>query len=345
MKREAGLDLIRITGVLFVISVHHFLYNGFYSEPQTGLLMWAADSFRWLCFCCNGLFMMLTGYLKSQKRLDSRYYTGLVSLLVGYVLCCIVIFPLQSRLITEELTLAEWGYKLISFGNYAWYVEMYIGLILFSPVVNLALAQIKGKKALLGTVGILFVLTGLPSLTTWHIAPDYWTGIYPVTYYVLGAVIRRIQPDVKPWQGLGAAALICMGLGGMSVMTAEGSFSTGYTQGYGGFWTTMIALSVFLGLYRVKPGQNVCRGLQWLSGGCYEGFMLSLIPDLWAYKLLTQWHTPEKWPLLYVCVTVPIFVVSLLAGKLMHTLALRLTGLLPGFHESAAPKFKVKSGS
>ena len=345
MKREAGPDLIRVTGVLFVVSLHQFLYNGFYSQTQDGLLMWAADTFRWLFFCCNGIFMMLTGYLKSTKPFDKRYYKGLVPILVSYVLCCIVIFPLQHLLLTEKLPFSEWMDKLFGFGNYAWYVEMYIGLILFSPIVNLGLSQIQGRRGLLAIAGVLFCMTALPSLTTFNLAPDYWSALYPVTYYVLGTVIRRLQPDVKPWQGLGAAMLICMGLGAMSILTAEKGFSSGYTQGYGGFWTTLITLAVFLGLYRVKPGQKVSKALAWAAGGCYEGFMLSLIPDLWAYGLVKQWHSPEKWPLVYLCVTIPIFIVSLLAGKAVHALSGKIVGLLPGFWEKDHGKFKAKSGS
>ena len=55
MKRQSGIDLIRITGLLFVVGVHQFLYNRFYYEPQIGFWMWSADVWRWLFFCCNGI--------------------------------------------------------------------------------------------------------------------------------------------------------------------------------------------------------------------------------------------------------------------------------------------------
>ena len=66
-NREPGIDLIRCVGLFFVVGVHSFLKNGFYYEPQVGAVMWAADSVRWLFYCCNGIFLLLTGYLKSTK--------------------------------------------------------------------------------------------------------------------------------------------------------------------------------------------------------------------------------------------------------------------------------------
>lgn len=321
MKRQPGIDLVRCVGLLFVASLHQFLYNGFYSQPQTGILMWSADTWRWLFFCCNGIFMMLTGYLKSSKPFKKGYFRGLVPVLIGYVLCCFIIFPFQSQLITEELTFREWMEKLVGFGNYAWYVEMYIGLILFSPVLNLALANIKEDKQLIALAGLMIFLTALPSATPLILVPDFWTGFYPVTYYVIGAVICRLQPKVKWWQGLGGAMLVCMGLAVVSIVTTDRGFSSGFTQGYGGFWTTVVTTCVFLGLYRVDLGERAGKCLAWISGGVYEGYMLTLIPDLWLYPMVRQWHKPEYWPLVYVCITIPIFLFAIISGKLVHTAA------------------------
>lgn len=64
--REPGLDLLRCLALLLVITFHSFLYNGFYSQPQSGAAMLAANAVRWLSVSCIGIFLMLTGYLKSQ---------------------------------------------------------------------------------------------------------------------------------------------------------------------------------------------------------------------------------------------------------------------------------------
>ena len=99
----------------------------------------------------------------------------------------------------------------------------------------------------------------------------------------------------------------------------------GFSQGYGGFWITAIGVFLFLGLYRLPIGNKCAKALAWLAGGCFEGYILSRLFDVWVYAQFPQWHCPEKYPIAYVCITIPIFIVSLLLGKAVHTLAEKLT--------------------
>ena len=323
-NRQPGIDLLRCLGLLFVNCLHSFLYNGFYYENQTGILMWAADSLLWLFYICNGLFMTLTGYLKCEKPLSKGYYRSLLPVLVGYVLTCLISFPIRHYLLGEKLTLLEWLQKLVTFGNYAWYIEMYIGLLLISPIINFALGQLKTQKQLLWAAGTMFILSALPSITPLDLIPDYWTSLYPITYYCIGAVIRKLQPNWNRPACLGLAAVTALWTGFATLISTDGKFSDGFGQGYGGFWITAIILLLFIGLYRVNPGEKISKLLGWLSGGVFEGYLLSRLLDVWIYNTVPQWHTPAMYPVILVCITVPVFIVSILAGKLLHELALRI---------------------
>ena len=240
-QREYGVDLFRCMGLLFVNALHACLYNGFYSEAQQGALMWAANSFRWLFYGCNSMFMLMTGYLKSGRPWTKGYYKGLVAVLVGYVLTCLITYPIRYYCIGEQVDMAEWVKRFFTFSNYSWYVEMYIGLFLLSPILNLAVNSISDKKRLYLLVLTMVVMTALPAETkrlspdgSYSLIPDYWTSLYPVTLYLIGATIRKTNPKLPAWVGLGIAAATAMGLGLTSLLTATKGFSSGYTQGYGG---------------------------------------------------------------------------------------------------------------
>lgn len=324
-KRQTGPDILRCLALFFVNGVHSFLYNGFYSRPQIGTEIWLGNSLRWLFFGCIGIFLMLTGYLKSTKKPDRQYFFGLIPILVGYALTCIVSFPIRHFLLNDKLTLWQWIDKFFTFGNYAWYVEMYIGLILISPVINLALQQLKTPKQLITAAVIAFVITALPSVTGSNWIPSYWTALYPFTYYILGAVIRRLQPKLHAGLGLFLTAVWTGIMGLISLLMTDKGFSEGLTQGYGGFWVTVMVVLLFLSLYRIELKGLGARVLAWMAGGCFEGYLLSRLLDVWIYGTVPQWHSPEYYPLILLCITVPVFLFSILSGKAVHAITLVVT--------------------
>ncbi len=325
MKRESGADLFRIMGLLFVNTLHACLYNGFYYEAQQGAAMWAANSVRWLVFGCNAMFMLLTGYLKSASPWNRKYYKSLVAVLVGYVLTCLISYPIRYFCLGEKEVLSTWLTWFVTFSNYAWYVEMYIGLFLFSPLINLALDQIqKPKRLWMVTAGLLIITVGY-SATTMDLLPDYWGALYPLTLYTLGAVIRRTKPKIPVWLCLPVAALTAMGLGFATMKTATDGFYSGFSQGYGGFWVVLMVTMLFLGVYRLRVGERTGRVLAWVSGGVFEGYILSRLLDVWIYDTVRQWHSPEHYPLIFLWITLPVFIVSLLSGKIVNMLSGAIT--------------------
>lgn len=324
--REPGIDLVRITGLFFVVGVHFFLYNGFYYENQQGAAIWLADCLRWLFFSCNGIFMMLTGYLRCGKALSRGYYRCLVPALKAYIAVALISMPLRQFVFGDTRSLTEWIGKFFGFGGayYGWYIGMYIGLIFLSPVINLAIANLDPQKLTFLTLSFL-TATALPSLTALELFPSWWEGSYPLTYYLIGAAIANLRPKISPLICWSAALGTALFLGTVTYFTATSTCSTGFTQGYGGFFITAIAVSVFLGTYRANPGRKVCAALKWFSGAFPEGYLLSHLLDAWVYNLFPQWKTPEKYPIAFFALTIPIFCFSAVFGKLLHSLLTKIT--------------------
>jgi len=346
-EREYGVDLYRCVGLLFVNALHACLYNGFYSEPQLGAGMLFADTFRWLFYGCNSMFMLMTGYLKSGSTWGRGYYKSLVAVIVGYILTCVISYPIRYFLIGETDPLPVWIQRFFTFSNYAWYVEMYIGLILFSPIINLAVNSIHDNKRLFLLAITMVVLSSLPAETrvegpdgNYALIPDYWSSLYPMTLYVIGAVIRKTKPDIPGWLGLSVAFLVAFGLGITSLMTATAKFTSGYTTGYGGFWIIVMVTGLFLGLYRRKIPEKAGKALAWISGGVFEGYILSRLLDVWIYDTVKQWHDPRYYWLIFICITVPVFLISLTAGKAVHEVSAAITKFLYRSAEKITKKFQ-----
>ena len=329
-KRQPGIDLVRSVAFLFVVGVHFNLYNGFYYALHEGPAMVAAESFRWLFFSCNGLYMTLTGYLISTKPWSRRYYKSLIPVLLTYVLTSAVSIPVRAFCFREAFTFWEWAEKFMSFAAdyYGWYIKMYVGLLLISPILNRAMEGME-KRGLLAMLGTMLFLTALPSATTLTFAPNYWVSLYPLTFYVLGAVIRRLQPRPKPIFCLLMAVLTAFALGLINYFCCLGEkYENRIGQDYGGFWITLIVAAVFLGLYRLQPGPKAQKLLRFLASGSLGGYLMSHLLEAWVYKTFSFSHTPALYPIAFLTLTVPIFFLSAVLGNLIRVLVNRMTARL-----------------
>ena len=325
-KREPGPDLLRCVAFLFVVTYHSFLFNGFFYQPQTGTAMWLANSTRYLSACCNGIFMMLTGYLKCENTDFKSSCRSLVPVLLGYFLAAVVSIPIRHFAFSDVQPLSVWVSRLFGFGGcyYGWYVEMYIGLALLSPFVNMVLKKLEESKRLLLFAFVMLMLTAFPGATPWGILPDYWQGLYPLTYYVLGAVVRKCEPKIPSWAGILGALMVALILGGVTLLSTDGDFRDGINWDFEAVWIVLIAVCLFLSLYRLRIPAVLARLLRFGAGGCFGGYLLSHLLDGWCYRLIPQWHTPVSYLLIFLCITLPIFVLSMLGGKLLQKLTQRL---------------------
>lgn len=328
-KRDANLDLIRSVAVLSVISIHSFLNNGFYYEPVQGSSMFWGCVLRSMSMICVPLFLMLTGYLMSTSKVDwnrlseeaegnvfrmaYQLYKGLGKTLGTYFLCNTVILCYIMLAKKELLSPYQIVTNYTSFDQYAWYIEMYIGLYLLIPFLNLIYQGVPNEKAKKVLLAVLILLTTAPSLInsfdlssrtglihpsmsqhTSILIPDWWISLYPVTYYFLGAYIREKREKIKDGIGKNALLLIAAMLL-FGVYCWYRSIGTCFVDGkwcdWGGYINMIDTVLIFLLLLRI-PMDGAPKALKWvlewiskLSLGMY---LLSWIFDQRYYSRLNS---------------------------------------------------------
>ena len=88
-QRNIGLDLTRILAFLSVVSVHFFLNTDFYKIPIKGKRMLVLATLRTSFMVCVPLFLLLTGYLVSYKKISleaeslKKYYKKIIQVLLS----------------------------------------------------------------------------------------------------------------------------------------------------------------------------------------------------------------------------------------------------------------------
>ena len=215
-ERVLGLDIVRVLAIVFVFITHAINIRGVLNVNQLSFKWTIYMIFRFLAMTSVPLFLLLTGYLNNKKEISKKYYKGIVPLIFSYVVISIVEI-IATAFYTHISTGAPFSINIplsiiqilnFSANGYAWYFEMYIGLFLLIPFLNILYDNLNDKKTKQVLIGSLAFLTFLPQVAQtfqacdmWlNITPDYWQITYPLTYFFIGKYIHEFKPNLKLWK-------------------------------------------------------------------------------------------------------------------------------------------------
>jgi len=307
-KRYFGLDLIRAIAVLFVPAVHFFKNSSFYDVNLVGKKMFVLTFFRWLFFLCVPLFLLLTGYLKSNVEPGKKgYFKGLVKIITSYVFISIVSLIFRKFYLHENITFLNGLIYTLDFSapsRNAWYIEMYIGLFILIPYLNVLYKNLKSKKykqylifSLIAIASISPVINMIKTNGMYIKAiPDWWVNIYPLTYYFIGAYIKEYQIEIDNKKGI----LVFIGiLLAETIITYAYSykqhFSWGFFGGYNCIITIILSTLLFTMLYKTNWYKNwIKKPITLISEISLDIYLLSWISDNLIFTALNNYFVKPK---------------------------------------------------
>lgn len=356
-----------VTGMGPIEGLISYFSTGNYSDLH-GPQMFLMIQMRTFFGVCVPLFMILTGYLMSKKELSRGYYKGIRKTLIIFVLATIACMVFKSIhqnptaknafynlnfevmfdaiKATEKYDLKHYILGTLDFtgANYSWYIEMYIGLFLMAPFLNLGYNKLKSKRQKQILLATFLFLTVAPTVfnifnfdtATWwvtptendtyqKIIPSFWMGLYPIAYYYVGAYIREfgIKMKTKPMIFL---LLICQFLFGAFCFFRSygGTFkSSTYVYWYG-FEPFVLSTLLFVLLSRIKTKNwhpRVKTVLWRISDLALGIYLMSYVFDELIYESLKA-NVPvmvDRLP--YYFITVPLcFICAMAASFLLNLL-------------------------
>jgi surface polysaccharide O-acyltransferase-like enzyme len=347
-NRNPAMDILRIVAVLCVISIHFFYHTGYYNTTADNVPMYFATVLRTLFSVCVPLFMILSGFLLCNKTLKKGYYSGIRKTIIVYILVAIACIIYKSCNGSYTLTTLTFFTGIFDFtgANYSWYIEMYIGLFLIVPFLNIIYKNLDSRKQKNILLITLIAITILPSLfnafkfdsyewwanpatdtDTQKLMPSWWVGIYPITYYFTGCYIREYGTKIKNVFLIIALVIAIFGFGTFNFYRCYGStFTTANYVYWNGIEPYVMSVLIFLIISKLKlENINVkAKFALWKISDLVLGtYLLSFIFDaIYYYEFLNK-NTTDFYarfpfmPLMILCV----FVSALISSGIINLIA------------------------
>lgn len=316
-KRILGIDIVRFVAFLFVPCVHFFLNNGFYTYPVQGKRMFIMLVMRWLFFTCVPLFMLLTGYLNGKRKVNKEHYKNIIPILISYLFICVITIIFKIVYLDEKQSIIQWIMTIFNYSasNYAWYIEMYIGLFLLIPFLNILYDNLKtkGQKSLL--VGVMLFSTALPPILNLKsglkLIPDYWIDMYPITYYFLGRYIKDYPIKIKKSICIILIFAICLIESIITYAACYGKhFNWGCLGGYNALPTLIVTLLIFLLFYDLDIKNRFVRFfIHDIAKLSLDMYLISYIFDTLFYAPILEKTESTIETLPYFFTVVPLVIV------------------------------------
>ncbi len=359
------MDVIRCFALFCVISVHFLKHIGFYGEPVIGTSMYFLTVIRAAWTICVPLFLMLSGYLLKNKQPTPKYYKKLVKTLFIYALasvCCSVSAAYFQG--TGPISAAAVIKGILSFSGapYAWYVHMYIGLFLLIPYLNILYANLGSQKSKRFFLLTLLILTALPGILNiyrfdnpqwWltpssdssydQLIPSWWSNLYPITYYILGAYLQEFPLRMKRRANVLWILLVNIAAGTFHYYRSySATFVFGAWQDWGSLLIVVQSVLVFhflaqLNYDRFPPKLTALMG--YLSNACFGAYLVSWIFEQIFYRV-TYRVQPMVCRMKYYFILVPaVYICSLALSavlNLVYQLLQKAVSAIP-FRKVTAP--------
>ena len=246
---------------------------------------------------------------------------------------------------------------------YAWYIEMYIGLFLLIPFLNILYSNLQTQKQEQLLILVMLILTALPGviniyqpldLQWWKdpasspsyflLFPDWWTSMYPLTYYFIGCYLSKHPLNIKPIANLLGVLIAAIAFGSFNFYRSHNTtFIDGSWLGYGSLFVVVLSVLVF-NLFLLpdysKLGPRIRFWLSRMSDWSLGAYLLSWILDDGIYALLRHFVPSTSTRLPFFLLTVPVvYVCSLAASAVLNWVQKQLSkGLGVLLHRIATKK-------
>lgn len=344
-SRQANIELLRILAMFGIILMHMMNHGGLLTWSQKGTFSYVAS---WMLFSPGmhsiNILLLISGYFLVEQRFSTWKLYKLASQVLFYSLPITLIFWffLGTEKDTKYLV-----YSLLPItSDFYWYISMYAGLYLLSPILN-KLIRALGRKQMMCVCVLLFALISVwpnvaffsSTLNTaggvsiaWFVAV-YFFGAYIRLYYVpdgkvgTKAIISLALLTALPLSRFFFEWIVTTPLGKIDVLN---DLLWGYSlfYNYSSILVTITSIAVFITFLNIRNiPQNVGKWINYIASSAFGVYLLhdhAYIRDNFWYAIKT-YDWPGKWYLIPLALGVAVLIY--LAGMITEGIRRKFFGI------------------
>lgn len=330
-ERKLNIDLLKCIAIVFVVGVHFFLHTNYYGQSFTFKSIFLSSFIWMILMTCVPLFIMTTGYLMKDKTYSEDYFIKLLPVIGIYALTAAVYTFFDMRVVNEEY-LGKLFENIFSFSHYAWYVNLYIGLYMLIPFLNAGFNSLTSRKNQVVVLGILVLFTIVPPTLSLlnnneqnfmilpHIIPDYWKGLWPITYYLLGAFLASSKKKLS----FKELVFVIFILDILSVFGLAAISETSFGIEYRVLPVFLLSSLIFYSAIHLKvsiKNEWLQRVVLFISKNTLPIYLLSVIGDYYWYpKMVEKWGDFTNLFLRFPLIVIFLLIQAILMTFILNTL-------------------------
>lgn len=351
--RDYRYETLRIIAMMLIVACHFVAHIGWNLETAGGVtqaVAYAIDQYGGQIGVC--IFYIISGYFLVNKGFRAeRVLRTMLQTLVYTLLFFVIAVALSSHIDGTTLSLSHpaslvkalYQSVLPTFNGTYWFITSYVFLLLFAPLLNIAVHNIPRRVF----TQILILLPVLSIMAVVSLGQLLWTNLtYAITAYLFGAYIKlhgsniRIARHIRPWQvmlliifSFTIIAGFYYALDLMSI-TKQFRYSNHHVVGTVPILPILTVSAMFMMLHNARPRKHVRRSasptaLQKLIGKLAKSvFGVYLIHEnpfikepLWAFvsNLLPNPHSALLTVPMGFFGVIVVYTVLLLAASIIDT--------------------------
>ena len=318
-KRDIGIDIVKTIAILSVVGVHFFLNTKFYRVDLNNTNLFIQTIIQQICLTCIPLFVMSTGYLNNNTKIDKTYFKKILPIIYIYLLYSVPALIYRCHIGEIPFDIPLWIKQVLVFKGhrYSWYINLYFGLFLLIPFLNRMYNSLENKKEKTILIGILTLLTCATAIRILHL-PNYWSSIYPLTYYFIGKYIREFKPSMNTVKNIILLVLVILVQAFLEYISADKGVYKHILTDYSSIIRLIQGYLLFILVYKIEVNNNKFRSiLTEISKLTLDIYLASFITDRLTYKVLKPYNISQE---NYIYLMIPLVFTSFIFAYLIARL-------------------------